>query len=124
MRVGGQDYRFHDYSVLVRPVDDTSAFQPVPVNKFFTKDSLGDQAIYLPRTGADPWDRDSLMPALAWWENTGKAGRYEVAVVIHYAKVSDGSLHAVVQRRSLSPDTQSDSRPDTCGVPKVIRSGG
>lgn len=99
--VGGQSYKFKDYSVLLRKNDDTSSFQSIPVNRFFTKDSVGDQAIYLPKKGMDPWDRDTLAPTLAWWENTGKVGKHEVAIVAHYARLSDNAIYAVVQRKEL-----------------------
>jgi hypothetical protein len=106
---------FSQYTVQIRKKDDTSAWVALPVNKFYTADSLGGQlGIHVPRTSIDPWETDTTrQPVLSWWDVSSKVGTYEAMVVATYRRTSDNTLFVVVQKKDIQLGTSVSATAQT-----------
>lgn len=102
LQVGSQRLGFNAFWVKVRRNDDTSSWVSLPVNRFLTHDSLGgERGVHRPAPGADPWEGDSALPALAWWDVSASFGKYEVMTLVDYRASGDTTPHLLVDRRTI-----------------------
>lgn len=93
---------FSGYSIFVRASGDT-VLSSVPVNRFFTKDSLGGMdANIVPNARLDPWGDTTQMPVLGWWDVSRLNGKYEVLITVRYANAIDGKIQTLIERHAVN----------------------